>query len=113
MTLQTQEKSLIASKYLIFDTMLAVNELHWIASLPSNDFNLFTLTKNLEFLYYELDKFQSLVYTSNSYGLNATKEKIVLLLAQILPQIDKLDLFISYHNAKEQLKVIETFIRGK
>jgi hypothetical protein len=74
------------AKYLLFDAMLAVQELSWASRLPSVVVEMISVDRDLTEFYNSLDKFKDLVYTS-SVNKNTQELAIQAFNKEIAPQL--------------------------
>src|SRR5271165_7110020 len=106
----------IEPKYILFDAMLAVNELLWASKTSPMELNLLKLTKDLQSLYLALDIFQSLVYCSNSDGLagniaiKSYEERVSPLLTIVLSQVVDVERFKAHGVSIAQLQAVKTLM---
>jgi len=87
------------AKYLIFDAMLAAQELSWASRLPSLVVEMIELDRELTEFYFSLDSFQNLVYTSyvNKNGQSAVIESFH---KDILPRLKRIQDQLKTHEKK-------------
>jgi len=88
----------IDAEYLIFDAMLAVQELSWASRLPSLVIDLVELDRDLTEFYYLLDTFKGLVY--NCYVSNNTPDKAIVAFNKLAPKLESIQEKLKIHEKK-------------